>query len=235
MKRTIRLFNMGLRQASSDGMMLLLLPAPFLIGLLVKWGIPFADGMTKQYFSFSLQPWYGLADAFLFTLSPLMIAMVSAFLLLDERDEGTGAYYQITPIQGYAYLMARIGLPMAWTFICNLFSGMVFSISGISFQGILSAGLIGTGAGVACAMMIVTLAGNRVEGLAISKLAGISLVGILAVWFIPMPYHYIFAFLPSFWAGEIVRYEANIFTFTEGILVCILWFFVFGKGFLRKL
>lgn len=235
MKQTIRLFNMGLRQTSSDGMLLMLLPAPFLIGILVKWGMPFANQMTKQYFSFSLQPWYGLADAFLLTLSPLMIAMVSAFLLLDERDEGTGAYYQITPVQGYSYLMARIGLPMVWAFICNMIVGMVFSISGLNFQSILSVGLVGTGAGVACAMMIVTLAGNRVEGLAISKLTGVSLVGILAVWFIPVPYQYALAFLPSFWAGEIIQQGANIFTLAGGVLTCILWVFIFGKGFLRKI
>lgn len=235
MKQTIRLFNMGLRQMSSDGMLLMLLPAPFLIGILVKWGIPFASHMTTQYFSFSLQPWYGLADAFLLTLSPLMIAMVSAFLLLDERDEGTGAYYQITPVQGYAYLMARIGLPMAWALICNMVVGMAFGISGLNFQGVLSAGFVGTGAGTACSMMIVTLAGNRVEGLAISKLTGVSLLGILALWFIPAPYQYVLAFLPSFWVGEIVWQGANIFALAGGILTCILWAFVFGKGFLRKI
>lgn len=235
MKQTIRLFNIGVRQASGDGMLLMLLPAPFLIGILVKWSIPFASQMTMQYFNFSLRPWYGLADTFLLTLSPLMIAMVSAFLLLDERDEGTGAYYQITPVQGYSYLMARIGLPMAWALICNILVGIAFGISGLNFQGVLSAGFIGTGAGVACSMMIVTLAGNRVEGLAISKLTGISLVGILSVWFIPVPYQYAAAFLPSFWVGEIVRQGANIVTSIGGVLVCTLWICIFSKGFFRKI
>lgn len=234
MKQTIRLFCMGLRQTVNDGMLLMLLPAPFLIGIFVKWGIPFANQMINQYFGFSLQPWYGLADAFLLTLSPLMTAMVSAFLLLDERDEGTGAYYQITPVQGYVYLMARIGLPMAWALVCNMIVGLVFGISGLDVWSILFAGFAGTGAGTACAMMIVTMAGNRVEGLAISKLTGVSLIGILAVWFIPAPYQYLAAFLPSFWAGEMVRQGVNIITFAGGIFTCVLWIFIFIKGFLKK-
>jgi len=41
----------------------------------------------------------------------MLIAMVSAFLLLEERDEGIIAFYQITPAEGYAYLTA---LPSFW-------------------------------------------------------------------------------------------------------------------------
>lgn len=53
-------------------------------------------------------------------------------------------------------------------------------------------------------MMVISAAGNRVEGLALSKLMGLSFTGLILIWFIPAPYHYILALLPSFWIGKIL-------------------------------
>lgn len=235
MKPTLKLFRIGLLQTAGDGMLVALLVAPFLIGALVKWGVPLGNSLAMQYFQFSLKPWYALIDGFMLVLIPAMLSIISAFLLLDERDEGTSAYYQITPVQGYTYLLARIGLPMGWAFVCNSIVGVLFSISGLSILSILAAALIGTGAGAACAMMVVALAENRVEGLAISKLMGVSLLGVLAAWFIPAPYHYLTAFLPSFWVGEITRYGTNLPLLGGGIFTCVVWIAIFIKRFLRKI
>lgn len=234
MRQTIKLFSIGLRQTINDGMLLMLLPAPFLVGALVKWGIPFINMLTERHWGFSFVPWYSLIDGFMLALVPAMLSIISAFLLLDERDEGTGAYYQITPVQGYSYLMARIGLPMGWAFLCSVIVGGVFNISGLDFSHIVFAGLIGTGAGAACSLMVVALADNRVEGLAVSKLMGVSLLGIFAVWFVPAPYRYIGAFLPSFWMGELLNRSIQVIPLLGGLSVCSFWIFIFGKKFLRK-
>ncbi len=234
MKQTLKLFNIGLRQTVGDGMLLMLLPAPLLLGALVRWGVPLVNMLAEKHFGFSLVHWYLLIDGFMIALIPAMLSIISAFLLLDERDEGTGAYYQITPVQGYSYLLARLGLPMAWAFLYTIIAGAVFGVSGADFGRILFTGLIGTGAGVAVALMIVALADNRVEGLAISKLMGISLLGIFAVWFIPAPYYYLAAFLPSFWVGVIMRHGIDLISAACGILACALWIFVFMRRFLRK-
>lgn len=235
MIQTLKLFRIGFRQTLNDGMMIILLPAPLLIGLLVKCGIPFINILTIQYFDFSLAQWYGVIDGVMFALIPLMISMISAFLLLDERDEGTGAYYQITPVQGYAYLLARIGLPMMWALLCNIVIGLLFHISNLDFIAIFFAGLIGTGAGIACSMMVIALAENRVEGLAISKLMGVSLLGVLAVWFVPSPYQYLAAILPSFWIGVIIQQGMNVVAGIAGTVVCSVWVFLFTKKFLKRI
>ncbi len=233
MSQTLKLFYIGLKQTVSDGMLLMLLPAPFLLGAIVKWGVPFANALTERYLSFSFVPWYALIDAFLIALIPSMLSIINAFLLLDERDEGTGAYYQITPVQGYGYLIARLGLPSVWAFICVVIVGGVFGISGLSFGETILADLIGTGAGTACSLMIAALANNRVEGLAVSKLMGVTLLGVLAVWFIPAPYYYFASFLPSFWVGLIAKQNAAPFAVLGGVLSCALWIFIFVRKFLR--
>ncbi len=234
MRQTLRLFEIGLRQIKRDGMLLVLLPAPFLIAFLFKFGIPYLNSILEARFAFSLLPWYGFVDGLLICLSPMFVAMVSAFLLLEERDEGITGFYQITPMGGYSYLMARIGYPIACAFIITVIAAELFHISRVSILTTLVASLISALAGLVLGMAIVSIAENRVEGLAVSKLMGISFLGLIAVWFIPTPFTYLAAFLPSFWIGKLLVDGVNISSFLLGLLTCILWIIILVKRFLGR-
>ena len=123
-------------------------------------------------------------------------------------------------------------IPMAWAFAMSIIVLGVFRISEISIMTILSSSLISALAGIFSAMMVVSVAGNRVEGLALSKLMGI---GLILVWFIPEPYSYFFAFLPSFWIGKLIMDGASVFSFLFGLLTCLIWIFFFARRFLRRI
>lgn len=235
MRQTVKLFQIGIRQITRDGMLLVLLPAPFLIGLIFKFAIPFASQFLESRLSLSLIPWYGLVDGLLICLTPMLMAMVSAFLLLEERDEGIGAFYQITPTEGYAYLMARIGFPMVYSLLVTDFAAVIFNISGLSVGTIVCSSFISTLMGSALAMMIVSIAGNRVEGLAISKLAGVILLGLVTVWFIPAPYAVLTAFLPSFWIGKMMMDGISLFSFIMGLLFSLFWIIFFSRKFQKRI
>nr|WP_308626000.1 hypothetical protein [uncultured Eisenbergiella sp.] len=234
MKHTRKLFEIGLKQIAQDGMLLILIAAPFLVGMFFRFVIPFINTILINEFSFPITPWYGLADGMLICMTPMFVAMISAFLLLEEREEGVNAFYQITPAEGYSYLLARIGLPMTGAFVITLFVSAVFTISSLSFGVILSGSFISSLTGIFLAMMVVSIAGNRVEGLALSKLMGISFTGLILVWFIPAPYHFLLAFLPSFWIGKILADGVNPFSFIVGLLTCFLWIAFFTKKFLNR-
>lgn len=234
MKQTIKLFQIGLKQITKDGMLFVLLPAPFLVGLVFKFAIPFANSIIVDKLSFSLLPWYGLVDGMLVCLTPMFTAMIAAFLLLEERDEGIGAFYQITPTEGYSYLAARIGIPMLWALAATIITLLLFNISGLSLSIILESSFIGTSTGLFLAMMVVSVAENRVEGLALSKLMGVSFLGLVLIWFVPAPYYYFAAFLPSFWIGKLIIDGTNIFAFTLGLLSCFLWIAFFTRRFFSK-
>lgn len=235
MKQIMKLFQIGLKQIAKDGMLLVLLPAPFLVGLIFKFAVPFANGITEDKLSFSLLPWYGLVDGMLICLTPMFVAMVSAFLLLDERDEGVSAFYQITPTEGYSYLTARIGIPMAFALIITIIAATVFNISGLSPITILSSSFISALTGISLAMTVVSMAENRVEGLAFSKLMGISFLGLILVWFIPTPYSYFSSFLPSFWIGKLIMDGGNLFSFVLGLISCLIWIIFFSRRFLTRI
>lgn len=235
MRHTMKLFEIGMKQISKDGMLLVMIPAPLLVGLFFKVTVPFINAILTSQFQFSITSWYGLADGMLICLTPMFVAIISAFLLLDERDAGLSAFYQITPAQGYPYLLARVGIPMIWAFITTLIAAAVFKISAISFADILSSGLISSLTGIALVMMVVSIAGNRVEGLAVSKLMGISFIGLILIWFVPAPYHFLMAFLPSFWIGKLLMDGTDFFSFVLGLITCLLWIAFFTRRFLKRI
>ena len=110
-----------------------------------------------------------LIDGMLICLTPMFVAMISSFLILEERDERLSDFYQITPAEGYSYLFARIGLPMIWAFAVTMIVSKIFNISSLSTFTILDCSIISGFTGIFLAMMVVSIAGNRVEGLALSN------------------------------------------------------------------
>lgn len=235
MRQTIKLFQIGLKQITRDGMLFALVPAPVIIGLLFKLVIPFVNRIVEENLSFSLLPWYGLVDGALICLTPMLTAMITAFLLLEERDDGISAFYQVTPTAGYSYMVARVGFPMAWAILATIIITIIFGLSGLSIIVVLCCSLISTLMGIALAMMVVTMAANRVEGLALSKLMGISLLGLIAVWAIPAPYDYLTAFLPSFWIGRMITEGLGLFPLVIALSLCFIWIFIFTRRFLTRL
>ena len=234
MKHTMKIFEIGMKQVLKDGMLIALIPAPFLVGLFIKLAIPFINQILTKEFSFSIIAWYGLIDGMLICLTPMFVAMISSFLILEERDERLSDFYQITPAEGYSYLFARIGLPMIWAFAVTMIVSKIFNISSLSTFTILDCSIISGFTGIFLAMMVVSIAGNRVEGLALSKLMGISFIGLILIWFLPAPYHFLMAFLPSFWIGKILLDGASFFSFILGLISCFLWIALFTRRFLKR-
>lgn len=235
MKHTGRLFAIGLKQVARDGMLLALVPAPFLVGLFFKLAVPWADGVLVRELSFSIAPWYRLADGMLLCLAPMFVAMIASFLLLEERDEGLGAFYQSSPAAGAPYLLARVGLPTAWGFLNTVAVTALCGLSALPLSVLLAGALLSGLTGLAAAMMLVSLAGNRVEGLALSKLMGVSFLGLILIWFIPAPYHFALAFLPSFWIGKLLLDGAVLPALLPGLAVCLLWTALFTRRFLKRM
>jgi fluoroquinolone transport system permease protein len=235
MRQTLNLFRIGMRQITRDGMLFVLLPAPFLVGMVLKFALPVAGRVLEDTLSFSLSPWYALVDGLLACLTPAFVAMISAFLLLEERDEGISAFYQISPAQGYPYLAARMALPMIWALVSTIAALILFNLSALPMGLILAAALVGALTGLAIAMMVVSIAGNRVEGLALSKLKGVSFLGLVFIWFVPEPAAWLSAWLPSFWIGKLMRDGADPFNIIPGLAVSLIWIAIFTRKFSNRI
>lgn len=234
-----RIFKIGFRQILRDGMLLMLLPAPFLMGFVLKNIIPIIDSILVDKINFSISNWYRISDAMLISMAPILTAMIAAFVLLDERDEGTGAYYLITPSNGGAYLTARVFFPMLWAFFSSVLVMFFFALDVKDISIILCSSLIGTMQGGVFCMFLVSAAGNKVEGLALSKLTNILTMGFVVPWFISSPIKYVFGALPSFWIGELIKGTNVIFSTARlcliGVATSVIWIIVFIRIFKKRI
>lgn len=130
---------------------------------------------------------------------PVLLGMFAAFIILDERDENVLTFLAVTPLSKKEYLAYRLGTPV---FISTLLSFAALFIAGyadiISWRTIPVILLLSLEAPLV-ALFVAGTAKNKVEGLAVAKVASILLLVPLMFDFIEGPWKYIAGMLPPFW------------------------------------
>ncbi len=237
---SLKIFKIGFRQILRDGMLLLLLPAPFLMGAALRVLLPFVHRLSMERIGFPLEPWYPVSDALVLTMTPAMTAMICAFVILEERDEGISLYYNITPAGGSSYLTARIALPMIWGLLSTLLVVRLFAFGTYDILTLLTASVIGTLQAIVVSMFLVTVAGNKVEGLALAKLTNLFLMAFVIPWVLPSPLRMMLGILPGVWIGEILKGESlEISTLMlygiAGLISCGILMALLRRLFLRRI
>jgi hypothetical protein len=144
-----------------------------------------------------------IAGAFALVLPAFLVGWVTGFLLLEDRDDGPLMAMEITPIGKGGFLLYRTSVTAAISFLIGLISfGAIFPSVSPGLALLLSA-MLATEA-VTFAFLLLALAGNKVEGLALSKLLNFaSIAPFLAA--LPWAWRYAGGVIPSFWIGETLQ------------------------------
>lgn len=241
MKQAVRLLKGSALQIYRDQMLLLLCMAPFLIGIALRLLIPLADQLLIQYLDFSIFPYYLMVDAFTLTMGAMMIGVMVGLLMLDERDDGICTYYAVTPIGGIAYLVSRLVLPFCYSLATVMVIVSFATLGGLSYVWMFAPAILASCNGVLMSMLLVSIASNKVEGLAVTKLLGMIIFGIPIAWFAESYLRAIGYILPIYWvadmllqaeAGHIAKYITD---FVLGMLCISVWMVGLYKIFVRKI
>ncbi len=241
MRQAIRLLKGSTIQIYRDQMLLVLCFAPFLTGIAIKLLLPLADQLLIKYIRLSIQPYYLMADALILTMGAMTIGMMVGLLMLDERDDGICAYFSVTPVGGMAYLVSRLALPFLYSLITTMIVVSFTSMGGLAYGWMFAPAVISAFAGVSMAMLLVSIASNKVEGLAVSKLLGIFMFGIPLAWFANSYLKAIGYLLPTYWvadmliqvkAGQIMKYVTD---FLLGMLCVSIWLGGLYRLFIRRI
>lgn len=229
-------FRQFCRQITKDSMLLIVCTAPILTGIAFKFGIPKAELLLVSYFERAdiLAPYYLIFDIFLSVLTPYMVCFASAMVILEDIDSGMAGYFSVTPIGKAGYLMSRLIFP---GIICIFASYVILSVFALTdiytllkvFLSIATACI-----GVIISMFIVSLSGNKVEGMAIAKLGGLFLFGVPVPFLITEAEQYFAAFLPSFWLSKYML-EHSLLSIIGVIASILLWSRFLYMKFLKKI
>lgn len=197
--QSIRTLTMtDLRNLNRDSLLRLMVIYPWLLALVLRWVIPFAvEGFVDQ---FDLRPYYGLLTSFFsILLMPQIFGCVIGLMLLDERDEGTLTVLRVTPLTLERYLVYKLAVPVLVAMVAVYIFVPVVGLVQLPYGPLLPIALVAALEGPLIALLLASLATNKVQGVAVMK--GMSLLSIAPViaYFTPQPWEWLWGVFPTYW------------------------------------
>lgn len=194
-----------IRGTYRDPLLVMLVLAPVIWTTGVAVLTPPVTEMLAQRYGFDLVPYYPLVlTAFLLLTSIIIAGGLAGFLVLDEIDAGTLTALRVTPVQLSTFLLYRAATVMLVT---TVYVVVTISLSDIAERGVVPAlvpiGLVAGLSAVVTLLLIVSVARNKIQGIAMVRALGMLIAGLPCLpWFIDSAWNLAFGVLPPYWAAK---------------------------------
>lgn len=201
MKKYRALLRNDMQQIFTDPMLTASIIGPVALLFIAKFTFPPLDDWLADRYGFQLSEYSSFAASLLLMIIPLLPGAMAGLLMLDDRDENIITYYAVTPLGREGYFRYRLLLPCL---LALLMSGLFILFSGLAEarpESMLTVVLLMLEAPL-LALFLTSFASNKVEGLALSKASGVLYAGPIAAYFIPEPWTYLGAVIPSYWTAQ---------------------------------
>lgn len=202
MSRTFHLIRGDIRHVTRDPMLGFYLIAPLLLLAVLRFGVPVASELLSLQADFDLTVYYDLILSVALFLTPLILGVMTGFLMLDERDEKLIDYYSVTPLSKRGYMQYRLFLPVLLSIV---YSTLLLACSGLApfrFWSLLTILPMMALSAPVMSLFLSAYASNKVEGMALSKGVGLLIFGPAVAYFIPFPLQTLGAVFPSYWSSK---------------------------------
>lgn len=194
-----------IRGTYRDPLLVMIVVAPVIWTVAVRILTPLFTEMLAVSYDFDLVPYYPLVlTGFLLLTSIIVVGGLAAFLVLDEIDADTLAALRVTPVPLSVFFAYRAGTVLVLT--------TLYVVATLSFSGILQPGLvpalvpIGLLAGLSAVvtmLLIVAVANNKIQGIAMMRALGMLIAGLPCLpWFIDSSWNLAFGVLPPYWPAK---------------------------------
>lgn len=219
-----------------DGMMMAMIPVPFLAVFAINQGIPYLNELLEIQFGKVnlLQPYYLIFDLLMVALVPIMLCSVYSMTLLTEFDDKVANYLVITPVGVKGYLTSSLLIPSIVGSIISILLISFFSLTSFTISELVVLFLFGLTLSLISSLLILGMSQNKVEGVAYSKFTSIFILGFPAPFFLASPIQYVASVLPSFWVTKYLVEDAPgcLLGF---VVTTIVWLIVLFRKFYQKL
>lgn len=226
MRAAAALWTNDLRNVVRDRTVAVLLVLPLLFVVFLRYGLPLAERHAPVVGEYHVP-----VLALFCLLAGTFPAFMLAFIMLDERDAGLFPVFQVLPISLRELLLLRLfvvmGLAVAYPLLVLAGSGL-YALS--PARALLLSALCALQA-PAITLLIVSVARNKIEGLAVMKGVFPAVLFPVAGILLPTLWVSAFAVLPAYWvyqafaapdAAGLLRATAGTVA-TSAILVILLY------------
>ncbi|QWB99694.1 ABC transporter permease [Mycoplasmatota bacterium] len=217
-----------------DSLYLFFMIYPIILGIAGFYLIPYIDSVVTQN---SLLP--EIISMLFILLTGFIFGALTAFTLLDDKDDSVLLSLKVTPISVKAYVMFKLLISFVFGFIATIVivlstnflpNSSVFIILLISLLGALQA------PGVA--LIINSFSSNKVEGFVIMKMSALILAFPVIAFFVQTWQEVFLVFAPGFWSARLIQMEliptidVN-FTFMVYFILGVIYNIVFVTIFMK--
>ncbi len=161
--RTGKVFRAGFTLIRRDAMLVVLIPSPVLIGLLFRYGLPDLDRLLGATLGHGpvLNQFALMLDLMLLLLSPYLLNMAAAMIMLEERDEGVSLYMAVSPPGTRGYLNGRLVMPAALATAVSVLLFALFRSSDLGLSRAVPIAVLASAASVAICLGVTVFAKKR--------------------------------------------------------------------------
>lgn len=236
MKRVLYAMKPFLAEIMHDFMLIICIIMPIIMGVVFRFLLPVLENVLCEYFCLShiLSPYYILFDLLIAVMTPIMFSFSGVMVMLEEADNGLTAYFTVTPLGRRGYLMARIGVPIAVALVYDVILLLIFANVSLSFGMMVVFSLSSGMLALITSLLVVTFAKNKMEGMALIKLCGLLLVGIVVPYFLTSTVQYVFSILPTYWLAKL-SITGNYLFFLPTVLTSFLFIAFLYRRFRTKI
>jgi fluoroquinolone transport system permease protein len=194
-----------LRGTYRDPLLISIILAPVIWTTGVAVLTPRATVMLARRNGFDLVPYYPLIMTALLLLTSIIVAgALAAFLVLDEVDGRTLTALQVTPVPLATFFAYRAATVLAVT---TIYVMTTLPLSGLLRPHLMPAlvpiGLLAGVSAVVTLLLIIAMASNKIQGLAMVRGLGMLIAGLPCLpWFIHSRWNLAFGVLPPYWVAK---------------------------------
>lgn len=178
---------------------------PLVIALAMRLVLPSIIAQIDPWLPWTLADFYPpLMGYMALLLVPYLWGILVGFLLLDQRDDRTLHALQATPLSLDGYLRYRLLLPTLLSMVTIPLTLPLTGLVNLEPGAYLLLALGAAPQAPLAALALAALARNKVQGLALMKVANVVLLPPLIAHFLPSGWQWPFLLVPTTWSARLL-------------------------------
>jgi fluoroquinolone transport system permease protein len=221
-----------LRSIVRDPMYIFFAIYPFIFGAVGYFLIPYMEENTTT-------PWPQVVAMFMILMTGFVYGAITAFTLLDDKDDNVLMSLKITPIDVRLYVLVKLVVTYIFGLIATLI--LVFAtgfLEGSTTLTIIVISMVSALQGPIITLIVNSFSDNKVEGFVYMKMSGLMLIVPALAFFYQAWQEVFFVIAPGFWSSRLIQIELlpqieTNFTFIVYVIGGVIYNLLFVTLFMK--